>query len=80
HFPSESLQNWQLNLRLGSVLKKALQRFVEFFSSGHELRIWTTTDHYGNTYWHAYDPVTGKSTHLSSEDEMRVWIERRYYT
>jgi hypothetical protein len=79
HFPSESLQNWQIKLPIGSALKRVLQYFVPFFASSQELRIWTTTDRYGNTSWHAYDPVRDARVSLGSEDEMRTWIERRYY-
>jgi len=61
-----------------SALNKLLCQIVDFFLGGNELRIWRTNDH-GSSWWHAYDPVTGRSTSAHSEAEMRAWIEQRYY-
>lgn len=61
-----------------SGLNKVWQRLLQFFVSGDELRIWQTQDH-GKTWWHAYDSVTGRRTSVDSEEEMRSWIEQRYY-
>lgn len=79
-FPSESLKARQIKFPIGSALKRVLQAFIQLFSDNNEPRIWLTTDRYGNTFWHAYDPVSDKSVTCCSEDEMRAWIERRYYS
>lgn len=55
------------------------QRFVGILTCNYELQVWQKTDRYGNNYWQAKDPKTGKSTSLGSEAEMRIWIEQRYY-
>jgi hypothetical protein len=34
---------------------------------------------YGQLYWQAHDPVSGEFVACGSEDEMRAWIETRYY-
>lgn len=60
-------------------LKSAWQRLVNFLTTTNELQVWQSSDRHGNTWWNAYDPATGRSTKLSSEAEMRVWIEQRYY-
>lgn len=33
----------------------------------------------GNSYYQVYDPVTGSSKTFSSEQETRVWLDRRFY-
>ena len=75
----DSLYSQPKKLPLGSVLKQLLQVFIQLFANGDELKIWITTDHQGNKSWHAYDPVSDRSTIQSSEAELRAWIEQRYY-
>jgi hypothetical protein len=48
-------------------------------ASHSEPRIIQKRDRYGNTYFQAYDPLTGHSGCFHTEYELRVWIERRYY-
>uniref|UniRef100_B8HZC6 Uncharacterized protein n=1 Tax=Cyanothece sp. (strain PCC 7425 / ATCC 29141) TaxID=395961 RepID=B8HZC6_CYAP4 len=43
-----------------------------------ELQLLLKRDRYGHLWWYAYDPVTGRVGWLSSEDEVRAWIEERY--
>jgi hypothetical protein len=33
----------------------------------------------GNDYYHVYDPVTGVSRTFGSEQETRIWLDRRFY-
>lgn len=33
----------------------------------------------GNEYYHVYDPVTGRSQTFGSEQETRIWLDRRFY-
>jgi len=64
---------------LFAICKTIWQYFIRTITSNNEVQVWQKTDRYGNTYWQAYDPKTGKSTSLGSEAEMRIWIEQRYY-
>jgi hypothetical protein len=36
-------------------------------------------DRAGSLIWHVHDPETGYSGCFSSEQEVRAWLERRYY-
>ncbi len=72
-------QTPKASFSLIAIAKTIWQHFIYVVSSHNELQVWQKTDRYGNTYWQAYDPVTGRSTSLGSEDEMRIWIEQRYY-
>jgi hypothetical protein len=56
------------------------QRFMQSLSGKTELRVWQRTGAGGQLYWQAYDPVSGEFVTRGSEDEMREWIETRYYT
>ncbi|QYO63499.1 hypothetical protein [Leptolyngbya sp. 7M] len=33
----------------------------------------------GNEYYQVYDPVTGNSKTFGSEEETRIWLDRRFY-
>ncbi|WP_199330526.1 hypothetical protein [Microcoleus sp. FACHB-68] len=65
--------------RFPLIFKTVWQRLFVWLASGHELRVWKTSDRNGETGWHAYDPTTGRSICVASDAEMREWIERRYY-
>jgi hypothetical protein len=51
---------------------------VRFLAGGSEVRIWQTRTRNGELQWHAYDPNQGHGVTLSSEAEMRAWLEQRY--
>ncbi|QZZ20120.1 hypothetical protein J5X98_23035 [Leptothermofonsia sichuanensis E412] len=36
-------------------------------------------DQEGHTWWQAYDPLTGQTTYLDSEEEVLIWLEERLY-
>ena len=66
--------NFLLNLR------KYLQHFVIWMTSGSDLQVWQESDRRGHiSCWHAYDPITGRSACFGSEEEMRIWIDKCYY-
>ncbi len=46
---------------------------------GSDLRVWQSHDRQGQTWWHLYDPKTGDSAQVSSEEEALNWIEESYY-
>jgi len=75
----EYRQKQQIKLKIISALRRAWQQLIESFVGSNELRIWQTYDCFGNNWWHAYDPVTGRYTSVDSEAEMRVWIEHRVF-
>ena len=43
-----------------------------------EPKIWRKRDRAGNWYFQVFDPITGASSILESEQEVRVWLEKRY--
>lgn len=45
-----------------------------------EVRVWQRRDRLGHVGWHGYDPTTGDYVCFGTEDEIRSWIEQRYYS
>jgi hypothetical protein len=41
--------------------------------------IWQKIARHGNTWWMIDDPLTGNRFHALSEEEVRAWIDQRYY-
>lgn len=74
-----SAQKIKISQSLSEKLQKIFQGVIYALTRGHELQVWRKKDRNGNAYWQAFDPKTRRSTSLSSEAEMRIWIEQRYY-
>lgn len=53
-------------------------RFLGITENTSEPDIWQTMDRHGNLWWHAYDPTTGQTTYLSSEEEVLMWLDQRH--
>ena len=55
------------------------ENFVKkLLADPNELQVLQKVDCYGNIYWQAYDPVTGKSFASGSETDVCMWIEQLY--
>jgi hypothetical protein len=62
-------------------LPRIWQSLMNWIESSSELQVWQESDRHGCTCcWHAYDPMTGNHACFGSEEEIRIWIEQRYYT
>lgn len=44
-----------------------------------EPKIYQKHDHNGNLYFQVYDPIAHQTSTFSSEQEVRVWLDQRYY-
>lgn len=47
--------------------------------TGSEPKIIEKTDKIGNLFWQVYDPVSGDRKKLVSVQEVREWLDNRYY-
>jgi hypothetical protein len=65
-----------------SPVVKALQRMghtlVRFLTNGHNPHIQQRWQN-GCLFWWVYDPMTQQTQRFYSEDELRIWLEGRYY-
>ncbi len=48
-------------------------------TSRPEPKIRQECDRFGNQYFTVYDPISNQRQTLSSEQEVRIWLEQRYY-
>lgn len=66
-----------------SFLQTVAAMTMQQLTRSHEPRIWTSIiksgPHAGQTQWHVYDPLTHHRAVLSSETDVRVWLDQRYY-
>ncbi|SKB15845.1 hypothetical protein PL11201_80155 [Planktothrix sp. PCC 11201] len=69
-------------LSLGQNILHRLQSitaiFVNALASPTEPKIWQKKDAKGNRIWQIYDPVTGHKARFDTEQEVRIWLEKRY--
>ncbi|HEY9625057.1 MAG TPA: hypothetical protein V6C78_32320 [Crinalium sp.] len=75
-FKHDSIRKWAKIV--SCTLEKIGQELFQYLAGNPELRIHKTVNSQGMTYWRIYDPVTQRNITLSSEQEVRTWIENRY--
>lgn len=69
----EKFTLWQV---IWDILNQPIH-FPKLFSS-HEPYVWTSSNHFGQLIWHIFDPKTGNTLELDSEEQVLVWLEKRY--
>ncbi|MCC5666087.1 hypothetical protein LC653_19715 [Nostoc sp. CHAB 5784] len=69
----------KFNSNFWESLHSIWENFVKkLLADPNELQVWQKVDRYGNIYWQAYDPATGKSFSSGSEADVYMWIEQLY--
>lgn len=63
---------------LRQSLKQLGDRTMRFFTGQNELRIWQRSRN-GQPLWFAHDPVTNRTRSFHSEQDVRTWLDQRYY-
>jgi hypothetical protein len=53
---------------------------VKAIAGSNEPQIRQSVDRNGSLIWHVYDPQTHHSACFSSEKEVRIWLDQRYYS
>ena len=61
------------------ALEAVLSHFWDIAPSSSEPRVWQERDQSGQLYWRVYDPTHDRSISFYSEQEIRRWLEKRYY-
>ncbi len=65
-FNSNRFKNWLA--QIGNFI-------VQYLTTQDEPKIWQSKDWFGHSWWNVYLPRTGQMVRLSSEAEVRVWLE-----
>jgi len=72
------LQNRRIKLKIILPIKRILRCLSKSFFGSNELRIWQTYDRFGNNWWHAFDPLTGRHNSVNSKAKLQTWIKVNY--
>ncbi len=55
-------------------------RFIrQSIAVNQEPQVWQRRDRDGNFGWYAYDPISQRSLHCATEDEVRLWLDQLPY-
>lgn len=65
--------------RFSAWVRHAWSVFLDAIASHNSIHIWKKTDGIGHTWWYVYDPATNMTHAFTSEHEVRIWLESRYY-
>ncbi|VXD23526.1 hypothetical protein [Planktothrix paucivesiculata] len=76
--PSYQDKGLSLGQNIIHSLKSITAIFMNAFASPTEPKIWQKKDADGNMIWQIYDPVTGYKARFDTEQEIRIWLEKRY--
>lgn len=60
-------------------LRDRWNALIYTLSRGHEPRVQRKRTATGDIFYHAYDPCTGQSAYLTSEYDLRSWLEQLRY-
>lgn len=66
------------NLSWRSQFKRFGNFLRQHLTASSQLRVWHICDPEGKIWWSAYDPITKQFINRVSEEQICIWIERRY--
>jgi hypothetical protein len=66
----------RLRQTLSAIAGKVVNALTHNYNSP---KIWCTVDDAGQTHWNVYDPIAQTRKMYSSEQEVREWLDCRYY-
>jgi hypothetical protein len=74
-----AILNKKINSNFWKILHSIWENFAKkLLADPNELQVGQKVDRYGNIYWQAYDPATGKSFSSGSQADVCMWIEQLY--
>ena len=65
--------------QLTKLVEKICQRIFNEIQTASELQITQVLDKSGNLAWRVYDPITYNTFIFNDEEEVKIWLEERYY-
>ncbi|MDB9313306.1 hypothetical protein PN462_09365 [Spirulina sp. CS-785/01] len=81
HYATRQPSAWQsvLHHPLVSRLQRWGQEVISALEGSDEPRVTLCRSAKGETYWKVYDPKHRFTAMFATEQEVRVWLEQRYY-
>ncbi|MBE9180615.1 hypothetical protein IQ268_18800 [Oculatella sp. LEGE 06141] len=74
---SESSQ--QKPATFAAKLDRIVRDLIESIISVNELKIYSFRNKSGSAYWAIQDSIAGQKVFFESEQDVRAWLDRRYY-
>jgi hypothetical protein len=62
-----------------SLFQRFLDQLLNILSPYEQPRIRCYTTRMGEPAWTVYDPVDRSTHHFNAEEDVRIWLEQRYY-
>jgi hypothetical protein len=78
-FTALSESNKQTTSTLASKLKRIWCGLIESLVAVNEFKIYSHQNKSGSTRWTIRDQISGHKVFFDSEQEVRTWLEKRYY-
>lgn len=60
-------------------IRHEFSHLIQSLAGSREPHVWQRQDASGQLWWHGYDPVSDHHICCTSEEELRIWLESRYY-
>jgi hypothetical protein len=64
---------------LGQFCQALFRGVVHYLSRPDDVRVWQVKNPDGSVSWRAYDRYSNTTSYLNSEEDLRSWLEQRYY-
>lgn len=74
-----TVQTSSQSSNLSHFLKQCWRLIRQLIEVNQEPKIWQQRNRYGEAFYRAYDPRSGRSTYCANEDEVRMWLEQLHY-
>ncbi|MBD3886805.1 hypothetical protein IFO70_34780 [Phormidium tenue FACHB-886] len=62
-----------------SWLSRTWNYLMHHLLQGNEPRVWQKHNAAGEVFYYGYDPYSGQTTHLTSDIDLRAWLEQLPY-
>lgn len=62
-----------------SWLSRAWNYLMHHLARGNEPRVWQKRNAAGDVFYYGYDPYSGRTAHLTSDIDLRAWLEQLPY-
>ena len=61
------------------TLKQLWNSILDALTRSSEPKIYQKRGYNGNLYFEVYDPIAHQTSTFNSEQEVRIWLDQRYY-